>query len=79
MILVTGGSGLVGKYLKNVIPDATFVSSADYNLMNLHEVERMMEFYSPTKVIHLAGKVGGLLDNINNPVSYLEDNITMDL
>lgn len=78
MILVTGGSGLVGKYLKNVIPDAIFVSSADYNLMNLHEVERMMEFYSPTKVIHLAGKVGGLLDNINNPVSYLEDNIIMN-
>ena len=26
-ILVTGGSGLVGKYLKKILPDAIYISS----------------------------------------------------
>ena len=35
MILVTGGSGLVGKHLKDVLPEAVYISSRDYNLMDL--------------------------------------------
>ena len=33
-ILVTGGSGLIGPYLKDVMPSANYVSSKDYNLLN---------------------------------------------
>ena len=31
-ILVTGGSGLVGKYLKKILPNAKYISSKDYDL-----------------------------------------------
>ena len=31
-ILVTGGTGMVGKHLQELIPNATFVSSKDYSL-----------------------------------------------
>ena len=32
-ILVTGATGLVGKYLKEIMPNANYVSSKDYNLL----------------------------------------------
>ena len=38
-IIVTGGSGLVGKYLKNVLPQAVFISSSDYDLTKEEQVE----------------------------------------
>ena len=33
-ILVTGGTGLVGTYLKKILPEATYVFSKDYNLLD---------------------------------------------
>lgn len=78
-ILVTGGSGLVGSYLKNIIPDATFISSKDYDLTKSSEVEKMFAINKPDTVIHLAAKVGGIIDNIENPVTYLDDNIIMNI
>ena len=77
-ILVTGGSGLVGKHLQDIIPDATYISSKDFDLTNMDRVEEMMDFYNPSVVIHLAARVGGLLDNMNHPVDYLEENILMN-
>jgi hypothetical protein len=38
IILVTGGSGLIGTYLKNEIPEAIYVCSKDYDLTNQIEV-----------------------------------------
>ena len=32
-ILVTGGTGLIGTYLKDVMPAASYVGSKDYNLL----------------------------------------------
>jgi nucleoside-diphosphate-sugar epimerase len=34
--------------------------------------------YKPTVVIHLAAKVGGILDNINNPAEYFTENVLMN-
>ena len=33
-ILVTGGSGLVGKHLQDILPEAIYVSSKDYDLLD---------------------------------------------
>ena len=38
-ILVTGGSGLVGKHLKDVLPNAIYLSSKDANLLNAKSVD----------------------------------------
>ena len=67
-ILVTGGSGLIGTWLKNELPEAIYVSSKDYDLTNQNEVEKMFVDHKPDIVIHLAAKVGGIMDNINHPV-----------
>ena len=78
IILVTGGSGMVGKHLKEILPDAIYVGSKDYDLRNWLEVEDLFEKYTPTHVIHLAAKVGGIQDNINKPAEYFDDNILIN-
>ena len=78
MILVTGGSGLVGKHLKDILPDAVYISSKDYDLTDLQQVRDMMSEYNPSVVIHLAARVGGILDNMTYPVDYLEENVLMN-
>ena len=40
-ILVTGGTGLIGKYLQNEMPNAIYVGSSDYNLTKKVIKERM--------------------------------------
>lgn len=76
-ILVTGGSGLVGKHLKDVLPNAIYLSSKDANLLNAKSVDTTIGNVKPDIVIHLAARVGGVLDNITYPVEYLEENTLM--
>ena len=77
-ILVTGGSGLIGTYLKEILPEATYVSSKDFNLVKQEEVSLMFKKIKPTNVIHLAALVGGIHHNIQEPVRYFEENILMN-
>jgi GDP-L-fucose synthase len=76
--LVTGGSGMVGKSLQKLMPDAIYISSKDYNLTNEVEVKKMFEKYKPNKVVHLAARVGGIIDNIENPHDYYIENVKMN-
>ena len=78
MILVTGGSGLVGKHLQDILPDAKYISSKDFDLTDINQVHFMMHNYRPNTVIHLAARVGGIADNIKYPVDYLEENVLMN-
>ena len=77
-ILVTGGSGLVGKHLKDILPNAWYFSSKDYDLTECQDVRDMIRDNKPDVVVHLAARVGGILDNITYPVEYLEQNILMN-
>jgi len=77
-VLVTGGSGMLGRHLKEFLPEATYISSKDYNLCNSFAVQAMFNDIEPECVIHLAAKVGGIQDNIANPLAFLEDNLVMN-
>ena len=77
-ILVTGGSGLVGTYLKKILPNAIYITSKDYNLTKETDVEQMFNDHLPDTVIHLAAKVGGIIDNINHPAEYFTENVLMN-
>jgi len=77
-ILVTGGSGLVGKYLQKILPNAFYMSTKDGDLTDIKFVRWMISSYTPDVVVHLAAKVGGIKDNISKPVDYFEDNILMN-
>ena len=83
VVLVTGGSGLVGSAIKSVskyFDDYLyiFITSKDYNLTKLEDTIQMFEKYNPNYVIHLAACVGGLYKNMNNKVKMLEDNLMIN-
>ena len=77
-IVVTGGSGLVGSHLKKILPNAIYLSSKDYNLTSEKEVDRMYNELKPNCVIHLAARVGGIIDNIKHPAQYFTENVLMN-
>jgi GDP-L-fucose synthase len=78
-ILVTGGSGMVGNALKNIIPDAIFVSSRDYNLLEQKQAEKMFEIHRPTAVIHLAARVGGVKANYDMLGTFFTENVRINV
>lgn len=77
-LLVTGGTGLVGNALQKINPDAIYIGSKDYDLTREKEVKSMFEKYKPDKVIHLAAKVGGIIENIKHPADFIFQNILMN-
>jgi GDP-L-fucose synthase len=77
-ILVTGGSGLVGKALQIVVQDEKrqdedwiFVGSKDANLCDLDATRQLFDKHKPTHVIHLAAMVGGLFHNMSHNLDFL--------
>lgn len=74
---MTGGTGLVGQYLQRHL-DAYYVGSRDFDLLRPQETAEMFMVHRPEVVIHLAAKVGGISDNIQQPFKYLEDNVIMN-
>ena len=66
---------MVGKHLKTYLPSAHYLSSKECDLRDQHAVDKLFEKNRYSTVIHLAAKVGGIMDNINNPVQFFEDNI----
>ncbi len=77
-ILITGINGLVGLQLKTLYPNAIHILHKDFDLTNEDHVVHMYARFKPKLVIHLAAKVGGLLDNIDKPASYFDENIIMN-
>lgn len=77
-VIVTGGSGMVGQSLKKIMPDAIYLSSKDYDLTSEEEIWAMFETIQPDAIIHLAAKVGGIIDNIKKPAEYFTDNVLMN-
>ncbi len=81
-VLVTGGSGLVGKALQKVVGQAEnwiFLSSRDGDLRSLEDTRKIFERYQPTHVIHLAAIVGGLFHNMAASADFFDGNMRMAL
>lgn len=77
-ILITGSDGMVGSELKKLWPNAIHISRRDYDLTSENEIMSMFHDHKPDCIIHLAAKVGGILDNIENPASYFDENVLMN-
>ncbi|KAG8872033.1 hypothetical protein FRB98_000345 [Tulasnella sp. 332] len=92
VVLVTGGSGLVGQAIKYVIetePEGSrfgkkagetwiFATSKEGDLKNPKATEALFEKYKPTHVIHLAALVGGLFKNMKYKLTFLRDNMLIN-
>lgn len=86
-ILVTGGSGLVGKAIQDIIGESEnnssdnewiYLNSKDGDLRNHDVTHAIFEKYRPTHVIHLAAMVGGLYRNLKYKVEFYRDNMIMN-
>lgn len=73
-ILVSGGTGLLGKSLQNKKNNFIYLSSNDVDLTQCDKTKQIFGLYSPTTIIHLAGKVGGIQDNAENPYEFIHKN-----
>ena len=77
-ILVTGGTGMVALALKEYIPDAIYVGSSDYNLIDKNGAQDLFRETQPTHVIHLAARVGGVKGNTDYIAEFYYDNIMIN-
>ncbi|GAB6028640.1 GDP-L-fucose synthase [Chamberlinius hualienensis] len=85
VVLVTGGSGMVGQAVKTIVGDESrpdeewiFVSSKDADLTDLQQTKALFAKYKPTHVLHLAALVGGLFRNLSNNLDFLRVNIRIN-
>ncbi|GAA97306.1 hypothetical protein E5Q_03983 [Mixia osmundae IAM 14324] len=93
IILVTGGTGLVGQAIKYVVEHEPvgsrfgkqsadekwiFLSSKDGDLRDFAATKAIFEKYKPTHVIHLAALVGGLYKNMAYKLTFLRDNLLIN-
>ena len=81
-ILVTGGSGLVGKALReeslNTTHEWFFSSSQICDLRDYRETATYFASKNPDYVIHLAANVGGLFKNLDNNLIMYEENMLIN-
>ena len=81
-ILITGSSGMVGKALVKLLNKNYKIltpSSKKLDLNNYKNLIKYLKKEKPTHIVHLAGYVGGIGANINNPINFLQHNIYMGL
>lgn len=77
-ILITGGTGLVGRSLQQILPEAVYISSKDFDLRKLDDIINMKARYEPEIIIHCAAKVSGITENIARPCDHYIDNVLMN-
>ncbi len=80
-VLVTGGSGMVGRNLINLLEKKSISylapSSSELNLLDQDNVDQYLSKDKPDFVVHCAGRVGGIQANIKDPVGFLVENTEM--
>ena len=89
VVLVTGGSGLVGSAIRSMVDQQlkslqsvqcklVFLSSKDGDLRHPAAVEKIFWKLRPNTVIHLAANVGGLYKNMRDNLGMYRDNLAMN-
>src|SRR5688572_18954120 len=77
-LLVTGGSGLLGSAVRELHPQAMFLTSADGDLRHFNVAKRLFERIHPSTILHCAGLVGGVKANAAQNSRFFEHNILIN-
>jgi GDP-L-fucose synthase len=83
-ILVTGGTGLIGKAIQEISKEYIdyefiFQSSVSCDLTKFNSTINYFQNIKPDYIIHLAANVGGLFKNMNQKVYMFEDNLLINM
>ncbi|MEC7488229.1 MAG: GDP-L-fucose synthase [Pseudomonadota bacterium] len=83
-ILVAGGNGLIGRACVKQLHSRGFEnvlspSRVELDLTNRENVQKYFRTHEPETVILAAGKVGGILENKQKPIDFLNQNLRISL
>jgi len=80
-VLVTGGTGMIGRALAGVPTshELVLVGSRDADLTDASQTMSMLDDMKPDAILHLAAKVGGVKGNMDNMADFYEDNTLINL
>ena len=77
-IYIAGQEGMVGQSIYSLLKSKNYqiieCKRNDLNLVNQKDVESWFKKNKPDIVINAAGKVGGILDNSKNQMTYIYNN-----
>ena len=80
-ILLTGGSGLVGRNIQEHSSAGKWIILAptrkELDLTDLSSVSQWVKKHQPDIIVHAAGLVGGIKANIHDPVKFLDVNVNI--
>ncbi len=83
-ILVTGAPGFLGHHMLPVLrrsfpaSEVIPVGRRDYDLLDPAATARMLADTRPDAVVHLAGKIGGIIANQRYPADFCYENLTIN-
>lgn len=78
--LITGSNGLLGTALKKLVNgNYYFANRSDADLTNFDQTMDLFKRIKPTRVIHLAAKVGGVEANQNFSGTFFYENTLLNL
>jgi GDP-L-fucose synthase len=77
-MLITGGTGFLGRAVAARLPGARAVGVEEVDLTDGAAVAALIADRRPEVVIHLAARVGGITANISRQADFLVDNLRID-
>ena len=84
-VIITGGSGFLGKAVNKVLKDDLFYDvvslrgKRDCDLTSQKQVDYLYKEHEPDMIVHLAARVGGIGANKENPGLFMYENLAMGM
>lgn len=82
-VFLTGGGGMLGRNIKSVFfnegLDVIAPTRDELDLGNFDEVRKYISYHRPNLVVHSAGLVGGIAQNLKQPYEFCFSNLQIGL